>query len=440
MIRTIEEMDSFFNKYTPNFGNGNLRENRLERMEILLSTIGNPERYFTSYHIAGSKGKGTTASYLSTLIDRNVEKCALYMSPHVYDVRERFTNATHPFSDKEYLDSINELEEKIKRISFPKELGPSTPTTFELYTAYAYLLFKNSGCKSAVIETGLGGRLDATNTLKNPKAVIFTEIELEHTNVLGNTYEEIANEKLGIVKKNASVFYYQERLKAELEKREIEAIHIDCTPDMTKLSQNSDKNTYSYELSKDETIEINQCTKSSVMDAIFAYRISKNLGLIDAKIINLTDVSIPARFEYVPLKHRNIGAIFEGAHTEISCKYAFESYIKYIRDNKKEAGSLIFSLADGKRVDAICKEVFPFFSSIVITSLGHDKKSKPEEILEIAKKYVKEDCKLVLETNPSKAAALAISATPDNSIIFILGSFYLASEMKKALKELGYVN
>ena len=103
MIKSINELDGFFNSYNPSLGSGKLRENRLDRMRILLSELGNPELSYKTIHIAGSKGKGTTAIYLSKIIKENGFKCGLYMSPHVYDLRERFSLSGEFFSLDDYL-------------------------------------------------------------------------------------------------------------------------------------------------------------------------------------------------------------------------------------------------------------------------------------------------------------------------------------------------
>lgn len=223
MSSISDTLESFFDSYMPSLSSS-LRENRLERMSLLLDHLGNPEKSFQTIHIAGSKGKGSTATFLSALLEKKGYSVGLYLSPHVYDIRERFTIASRFFSDEEYTLALEELQEKLSSFSLPSSLGPEKPTTFELYTAYAYLLFKRKGCKWAVIETGLGGRLDATNTI-SPYATLFTPIELEHTKILGSTLTEIAREKAGIMREGVPSFSFPQREEAEKElKRNAEEI------------------------------------------------------------------------------------------------------------------------------------------------------------------------------------------------------------------------
>ena len=191
VIKQIAELETVFDTFAPESGDRRAREHRVERMKLFLSFLGNPEKAFRTYHIAGSKGKGSTASYLSAIITGYGRKCGLYTSPHLFSVRERFTLSGAFFSDSLYINTCNKLLEKTGSFIFPSSLGPEKPTTFEMYTAFAYILFKEAGCTDAVIETGLGGRLDATNTIES-EAVFITEIELEHQDVLGKTIREIA--------------------------------------------------------------------------------------------------------------------------------------------------------------------------------------------------------------------------------------------------------
>lgn len=169
-----EILDRFFLSYMPGKDSvGKLRDIRLERMNEILEVLGNPERNLTLVHVAGSKGKGSMSSILAKLLEGKGCKTGLFLSPHVFSLFERFTLSSSFFSDEEYLYVLNRLEKDLDKLSF-------RPSTFELYTAYAYLLFSMTGCTHAVIETGLGGRLDATNTI-DPWFSVIMPIELEHT-------------------------------------------------------------------------------------------------------------------------------------------------------------------------------------------------------------------------------------------------------------------
>ena len=178
---------------------GSMRPYRLDRMEVLLELFGNPQNKFSSIHISGSKGKGSTGLYIACILNDAGFKTGLYTSPHVHSYRERITRAGEPFPDELLVDLIVTIKQVIEGLPPGALPGQDKPTTFELLTLLSYLAFARDGVEWAVIETGIGGRLDATNVL-SPKATVHTPVELEHTEVLGDTVEKIAAEKAGIIK------------------------------------------------------------------------------------------------------------------------------------------------------------------------------------------------------------------------------------------------
>ena len=213
MIGKIEELETAFDNFAPSLPDPRIKELRLERMERLLAHLGNPERSYRTYHTAGSKGKGSTSAYLASLLSGAGRITGLYTSPHLFTIRERFTLSGEMVPDKLYIDVCNMLLDKMKTFSLPSSLGSEKPTVFEMYTAYGYLLFREYGCTDAVIETGIGGRLDATNTIE-PEAVFLTPVELEHTDILGKTISSIATEKSKIIT-SSPVFISRQRKEAE---------------------------------------------------------------------------------------------------------------------------------------------------------------------------------------------------------------------------------
>ena len=202
--QVVEYMEHFMNleRKTDKYST---RTYRLDRMKAIMERLGNPQDRYRTIHVAGSKGKGSTASFIA----RGLEACGfsvgLYMSPHVYDYRERFTLCGRFFPDELLVSTGNMLKDGLEGFTFRDEMGETEPTTFELYTAFAFLLFRNAGCDWAVVETGLGGRLDATNIIV-PQASVLTPIELEHTDILGDTIAKIATEKSKIIKAGVPSF------------------------------------------------------------------------------------------------------------------------------------------------------------------------------------------------------------------------------------------
>ena len=420
----IKKLDSFFDGYAPMLGGGLLRDNRLERMELLLSHLGNPEKSFRAIHIAGSKGKGSTAFFISRMLTKSGIKCGLYLSPHVYDIRERFTASGIFFSNEAYMKAAEELSQRISSVQLPPELGPVKPTTFELYTAYAYILFRNECCTYAVIETGLGGRLDATNTL-SPIAEIITTIELEHTEILGPTIEKIAAEKSGIIKYGSKGFAgnTSEEALAVIKKR--------CMLLNTELTLFND----SY-----KDIKINGCMVSAKLadktimltlpflsekegeDALLGYLALDKLRLINDSCFDLSDLSLPGRYEHVSR------FIFDGAHTKASA----ESLRDTLLSNEDLSNStLIFSAAEGKDIKDMLLALVPLFDRIIISKPDSFKRSDPKGIYALSKELFPDKETYLIED--SREAV--IKAEEMSGIILVTGSFYLVSRIRRAINE-----
>ncbi len=174
----------------------------LEVMQKLTKALGHPERKFKSIHIAGTNGKGSTAAFLASILQEAGYKTGLYTSPHLVRFNERIKSNGRDISDREILA----LTEFIKKTAEENDLQP---TFFEFTTALAFLHFARKKVDFAVIETGMGGRLDATNVI-TPEISIITSIGLEHTQYLGNTLLKIAAEKAGIIKKGVPAIIAEE--------------------------------------------------------------------------------------------------------------------------------------------------------------------------------------------------------------------------------------
>src|SRR6056297_2724802 len=182
-------------------------------MHQLLEFFGNPHARLHTIHIAGSKGKGSTAIYIARGLEALGYPTGLYSSPHISNYRERITRAGRFFPTELYLDVGGRIKKALPEFNRTVLAGEAEPTAFELFTLFAFLLFVEAGCSYAVIETGIGGRLDATNVI-TPQAAVITPIELEHTDILGSSLEQIASEKAGIIKPGRPVFVSRQSEKA----------------------------------------------------------------------------------------------------------------------------------------------------------------------------------------------------------------------------------
>ena len=430
MVRDIAQLETVFDSFCPSLPEARIRDNRLERMVRLLDLIGHPEESYKTYHTAGSKGKGTTSMYLASLLEGAGRRCGLYTSPHMYTIRERFMLPSGFFSDELYTETASKLLDLVSSFTLPEDLGSEKPTTFEMYTAYGYMLFREAGCTDAVIETGLGGRLDATNTI-TPEAVILTPIELEHTQVLGDTIAKIALEKAKIIRPGVPVFVSRQRKEAmdvfRKEAMENNATFFtfdDCIKSFSsETTKTGEKVSFSLN-DRDYSLMLSMTTEAMAENAALAVLIAEKLGILtDDGIRHLEEAVLPGRFEKLIIDGHTV--IADGAHTVSSVRAAKDAFLAITDDPSSSA--LIFASIEGKDIEHMAKELFPPFRRIAVSRPGTFKKSDINGIYQIAKAlFPEKDIELI--PNPDEALEWALDNGKD---ILVTGSFYLPPEMEK---------
>lgn len=424
----------------------------LDTIKFLCQRFSNPQKSFKSIHIAGSKGKGSVSTMLSSIIKEYKGNCGLYTSPHILSLAERITDS-HTFLDETiYEESLKELVAKVESI-IPEQLPNQREITwFELVTLYSFLCFRKANFSWAVYETGLGGRLDSTNILE-PELSIITPIELEHTEFLGNTISEIAFEKAGIIKNNVPVCISnqsKEALEVILSKaKEVNAPVFYIEDYLENLSY-----IFPSKESDVKTMEVNISFKK-----MFSRPIKINLSLIGkvqaenaslaclcAKILfpeiseeiiekGLNKCTLQGRFEIAknPLNKKS-EIIYDGAHTVKSIKGTLDSY-KRIFHIENHKGILIFAVAADKAIEHISKEIIEsnLFKEIYITKPGSVKQSDISKVVNTFQELSKNcDIKLNHSEDYSKVIEEALESTKEENVpLLITGSFYLVAEAKK---------
>ncbi|MCW8850070.1 MAG: Mur ligase family protein, partial [Melioribacteraceae bacterium] len=193
----------------------------LDNITNLLNHLGNPQKELKTIHVAGSNGKGSTCSFLASILMEFGYKVGLYTSPHLVKFNERIRINSIEISDKDIIEFLDSNKSYIDKYA---------PTFFEITTALAFNYFAARNVDYAIIETGLGGRLDATNVL-NPLASVITSISLEHSHILGDTLEKIAYEKGGIIKNRIPIFIGDLPFEAE---KKIESIAKERSSELVK--------------------------------------------------------------------------------------------------------------------------------------------------------------------------------------------------------------
>lgn len=211
----------------------------IANMRLLLDALGNPEKNFKVIHVAGTNGKGSVCKFLSEILKKNGYSISVYTSPHLLKYNERFEANGRYITDEEFKFYKNKVKNAIEIL---QKKGFEAPTLFDELTAIAYLFFKEQNTDFVILETGLGGRLDSTNTIKKPIATIITEIGIDHIKELGSSIESITKEKAGIIKAGVPIITGVTNKKARkiiIEKaKEKKALFIDALPyqsDIPKL-------------------------------------------------------------------------------------------------------------------------------------------------------------------------------------------------------------
>ncbi|WP_245570072.1 bifunctional folylpolyglutamate synthase/dihydrofolate synthase [Lacticigenium naphthae] len=188
-----------------NTNRGNGRKENLNRMRLLMEKIGDPQKELKFIHLAGTNGKGSTAAFVDSILKKSGLNTGLFTSPHLQRINERLQINGAEITDEEFIQTTQLVEPYVGQVE--EELGEKL-YAFEILTAVAFLYFKEKEVDIVILETGVGGRLDATNVITQSEVSVITSIGMDHMKVLGNTIEEIAKEKAGIIKKSGTIVTY----------------------------------------------------------------------------------------------------------------------------------------------------------------------------------------------------------------------------------------
>jgi len=442
---TFEEFcfwaDSLTNleKRTSNYS---VREYRLDRMKALLDHIQNPQESYKTIHIAGSKGKGSTASFIAHALSAVNLKTGLYMSPHLIDYRERFTIGGTFIEDCILVEAANIFTSMIQDFSFSDNSGISTPTTFELYTSYAFFLFEYLHMDIAVIETGLGGRLDATNII-TPILSIITPIELEHTAILGNSIEKIASEKSKIIKHRVPVCISRQTSVArevlEKEAQDKESHLYDLMGEVESIITHT---THEYEKvditwvhGNTTHLKVKLRGEVSGENSALALLALKVSGYYEEGVSEkaIEETQLVGRMQLI---HNNPPIIIDGAHTAESLRHLINSIEQLYHDSPK---IVIFGALEDKDHIHMIRLLLPTFSHIIISRPGTFKKSNIESLFNLFRDEIEKEhssCSLYIEREAEDALSLAISLSKNEYPIITTGSFYLAGDILSAYNEM----
>jgi dihydrofolate synthase/folylpolyglutamate synthase len=422
---------------------GPSRKFDLAHMRILCEAMGNPQRRFASILIAGTNGKGSTAATLASILRESSHRTGLYTSPHLLRVNERINFAGHPIPDEEFAASYSRVAAVATELVSSSAL-PHLPSFFETMTAMAFDFFASSGAEVAVLEVGMGGRLDATNIVE-PILSIITDIDLDHQKFLGNTIAEIAAEKAGILRSGVAAVTLPQHPEANrvLGERIIAtgARPVSAARNVAPLSPGSEALVQSsrhqtrFQLSvlgKEVEIVSPLVGRHQLRNLALAITAAEELAAIGFSITphsiahGILTTLWPGRFQRTAACAQRPEIIIDVAHNPAGA-WALRSALTEQLGERPLV--LLFGAMADKAVDQIAQILWPQMAHLVLTRAAHNPRAAAvEDLAELAESLgVDHSSASSVQDGLERAIEKAQSLGPEAAVV-IAGSIYVAGE------------
>jgi dihydrofolate synthase/folylpolyglutamate synthase len=406
----------------------------LNRMQKLLTLLGNPHKKIHTVHIGGTKGKGSTATMLARMLEANGYKVGLYTSPHVVHLHERIMVDSQMISESEMRNLLNRVYKPVEKLS-----KTNPPTFFEIMTALAFMHFVDKSVDIAIIETGLGGRLDSTNVIR-PKVVGITSLSIDHQNLLGETIDSIAEEKAGILKRGVpAVTVQQEPTAMQVLKSRAVAVNapLSITGSDIDFSQRFETSRehgphtricLTTPTSKFEHLRVPLHGKHQAINCALALAMLDKLKSIGYEIDNdktakgLHKVSLAGRMEMIWDDPR---IMIDAAHNAASIHaliHAIGQNIPY------DSMVVIFGCNSDKDIRGMLERLQYGADKVIFTRSNSAKAASPEVLADMYTEICNKMCQTAASLG--QALQLAKSAVSKEDLICITGSFYLIGQAK----------
>lgn len=423
----------------------------LQNTITLLSMLGNPQNSFRSIHIAGTNGKGSTSAMIASMLQAAGERVGLFTSPHLVSFTERIKVNNVEITEAEVVELAGEVKGIISRLS-AETLEPRTPdpflnpTFFEFVTAVAFLCFKRKGIDTAVVETGMGGRLDATNVLV-PKVTVITRISYDHREFLGNTLQEISAEKAGIIKQGipvVSAAQADEAMEVIRQKAsELNAPLYVYRDDFVSQAQEMDMKgiTLNYRgIQEFRNLYLPLCGDHQIENSALAIKAFELVMDAPGETFvrdGLASTKWPGRLELIRGGSEKHDILIDGAHNPDASEALADSLIKYFVPYYDRI-ILILGIMSDKDSAKIMRPLLPLASEIIFTAPDYERAALPGRLAETALSSgfhaettasVREAIGLAMQ----KAEASNSGRGHKKSLILITGSFYTIGEAKAVL-------
>lgn len=418
---------------------------RLERMRRLLSLLDEPQAGLPIVHVAGTKGKGSTSAMIAAVLSAAGYRTGLYTSPHLERLEERFVVDGGACTADELVALVDALRPAIEKMERDGSSADSSPTYFELTTAAALLHFRRRQVDAAVLEVGMGGRLDSTNVCQ-PRVAVITSISFDHTRQLGNTLAAIAREKAGIVK--SGVPLVTGVIDGE-PRREIEAIGRLRGAELIQLGRDFDfvyhrpaagvevamRGSIDFISHRAEQagsksgVELGLLGKHQGANAAVCLAVLEELGrqgwsLPDAAVRQaLADMYWPARVEVVDCRPT---VVLDAAHNVASVAALVETLRESFAARRR---MLVFATTQEKDVTGMLRLLLPYFDRVVFTRYENNPRGVcPHELASLAR--VVSDSQVQVRATPAAAWRDVGAMAEEDDLVCVTGSFFIAAEMR----------
>lgn len=420
----IEEIPKFTKKHT------------LEHTKTFLKRLGNPAADRKIVHVAGTNGKGSVCAYLQAILMAEGKRTGFFTSPHLVSVNERIRVDNIQINNETFLKVFRKVLKIVRQMV---EDGIEHPSYFEFLFGMGMTAFAETDVEYIILETGLGGRLDATNAIDNPALAIITSISLDHTAILGDTIEKIAGEKAGIIKPGVPVFFDGSSKKAaEVIKAKASELGVSCR-EVTKNAYEIQKVHRKYiafsrrsAYDKDVIFQVPMCGCYQAMNAELALEASEYLLAgeeihMDRWKEALAELHWEGRMERVGA-HITV----DGAHNPGAME-AFVESVKALDESERGEMVLLFSAVSDKKYDQMIEYLCENLDvkAYVVTQIEDERGVPAEELADVFRRYTDRPvyCKERLED----AVRTAMNERGETGEIYCLGSLYLVGMMKKLL-------
>lgn len=404
----------------------------LDTIRELLAELGNPQDDLTFIHIAGTNGKGSVLSFTSTILSEAGLRTGRYVSPVVVSYLEKIQVDGHWIPEEDFAELVEEVQKAIVRMETE---GKASPTVFEIETAIAFLYFRNMHCDVVVLETGFGGELDATNIIRNTAVAAFTTISMDHMGILGDTLEEIARNKAGIIKPGCTVVSAHQvpEVRAIIETRASEGgcPILFAEPEKAEVTEESCLGqAFSYKAM--ENIRIRLAGTYQILNAVTAWEVIHAWNQI-CKEKAVSEEAVRRGFEKAEWLGRfsciseNPVFIVDGAHNADAARRLRETVETYFPERKL---IYIMGVFKDKEYEKIAEYMAPLASSIYTVNLPNRERTLDAEVL---KRTVETACtgRVQAVGDIEKAVELAWEEAGENDVILAFGSLsYLGKVME----------